>query len=183
MEDQLLKLFSWLTPVFQHPSIAELPLDDTERLVVNQIRSKWGNTDTADLLKELSKKYGDLAIIAVGKVITSRIREDWAATGINEAHEGTEITDFIHLLWEPLSKEGFEFNYETSGSNVAFCVTNCPVHNLAESTGLHKWLYQLACATDFHSACSFSPKIEFTRTKTLMEGHDHCNHTYSYKTK
>jgi predicted ArsR family transcriptional regulator len=181
MEDRILNFFSWLTPVFQHPSIAELPLGASEKLIMDELRDGWGKIDTASLLKGLSKKYGELAEKVVGKIISVRIREDWGEIGKSEAHKGTEIKDFINLLWEPLKEQGFIYSCETNGSDATFCVTKCPVYDLAESTGLHGWLYQFACATDLHTACAFSPKIEFKRTKTLMEGCSFCNHSYSYK--
>jgi predicted ArsR family transcriptional regulator len=181
MADAVLQQFSWLTEVLQHPAIGDLPLDASERAVLDEFIRGWGVVDTAALLKGLSAKYGETAGEVIEKVLAKRIREDWAAVGARGAHEGSEIEDFIALLWEPLRKEGFELTYESKDGGVTFCVTKCPVHELAEKTGLHAWLYHLACATDFHTACSFSSKIEFGRTKTLMEGHDSCDHRYSYK--
>lgn len=181
MSDAVLQQFSWLTDVLQHPAIGDLPLNASERSVLDAFIQGWGKGDTTALLRSLSDKYGETAGEVVEKVLAKRIREDWAAVGAKEAHEGSEIEDFIELLWAPLKKQGFEFTYESKDGGVTFCVTKCPVHELAAKTGLHTWLYHLACATDFHTACSFSSKIKFGRTKTLMEGHGSCDHCYSYK--
>ena len=97
-----------------------------------------------------------------------------------EAHEGTEIEDFIRVLWDPLKAQGFEYTAQRESGSAEFRVTRCPVHALAEKTGMHDWLYHLACATDYYTTPAFSSKIHFTRTKTLMQGHDGCNHRYSY---
>ncbi len=35
--------------------------------------------------------------------------------------------------------------------------------------------YALACHSDFATTAAFNPKIELTRTKTLMQGHEVCN--------
>ena len=38
--------------------------------------------------------------------------------------------------------------------------------------------YAAICHPDFAAATAFSPKIKMLRTKTLMQGHDCCNHRY-----
>ena len=38
--------------------------------------------------------------------------------------------------------------------------------------------YANTCHGDFSSATAFNPKLMMERTKTLMEGHDCCNHRY-----
>ena len=38
------------------------------------------------------------------------------------------------------------------------------------------------CFADYASATAFNPKIEMVRDKTLMQGHDYCNHRYLLKT-
>ncbi len=179
--DYVLAAFSYLTPAFQQKSVDQMPLSEAEKAIVKELVAGWGKTRTVDLLKGLSEKYGQAAPEAVGKFVAESTKQDYAAIGARVAHEGTEIEDFIQVLWGPLAEQGFVYTSETRGTDMEFHVTKCPLHSLAEMTGLHDWLFQLACATDFYSATSFSPKINFTRTKTLMEGCDCCNHCYSYK--
>jgi hypothetical protein len=38
--------------------------------------------------------------------------------------------------------------------------------------------YAAICYPDFATASAFNPKIKMIRTKTLMQGHDCCNHRY-----
>jgi len=38
--------------------------------------------------------------------------------------------------------------------------------------------YAVACFPDYASACAFNPKMKMVRSKTLMEGHDCCNHRF-----
>jgi hypothetical protein len=38
--------------------------------------------------------------------------------------------------------------------------------------------YAAICYPDFAAASAFNPKIKMIRTKTLMQGHDCCNHRY-----
>ena len=181
MEDRFLHLFAWLAPVLERASAEELPIDQAERAVLDEFTSGWGKVDTAGLLKKLSQKYGEMAAQTIEKVLAHYIKRDWAETGTREAHPGTEIADFIRILWEPLKNEGFSFKFETVDGATIFAVTKCPVYELAISTGLTEWCYHLACATDFYSTCAFSSKIGFNRTKTLMQGDECCNHTYLCK--
>ncbi len=41
--------------------------------------------------------------------------------------------------------------------------------------------FKLVCLGDFVTAEAFNPKIELVRDKTLMQGHDCCNHKYVVK--
>jgi hypothetical protein len=38
--------------------------------------------------------------------------------------------------------------------------------------------YAMVCWGDYAWAEGFNPKIKLVRDKTLMEGHDRCNHRY-----
>jgi len=176
--DQFLELLGWLTPLLRRGRAGLFRPGSQERAVLDEFREGWGRRDTVQLLRDLSRKYGPTAAPTIERFLASCITEDWAEAGRKEAHPGTEIQDFIRALWEPLKSEGFSFTQKDEDGKVEFRVTKCPIHELAERTGMHAWLYHLACATDFYSAPAFSPKIGFARTKTLMEGHDCCNHTY-----
>jgi hypothetical protein len=41
--------------------------------------------------------------------------------------------------------------------------------------------YATLCYSDYGFAAGFNPKIRFTRTKTLMQGHDCCNHRNAWE--
>jgi predicted ArsR family transcriptional regulator len=179
MADPILAMFAWLTPVVARISQRNTHFNPVEQQIIDEFATGWGKTDTADLLSNLTMKYGEKAGVTVEKAISVCIAEDWAKIGASEAHPGTEIADFIRILWVPLQNEGFVYTYETMDQSVIFNVSKCPVYELAKSTGLHKWLYHLACATDLTSTCAFSSAIQFQRTKTLMEGFEYCNHTYT----
>jgi hypothetical protein len=38
--------------------------------------------------------------------------------------------------------------------------------------------YAMVCYADFAMAPAYNPKMKLNRTKTLMQGHDCCNHRY-----
>lgn len=181
MKDEFLQIFGWITELLKRPIPDFFKPGSDEYAIVEQLKNEWGKRDTAELLKELTAEYGDKAGKAVEKLIELSIVRDWSETGRTQAHDGSEIEDFIKLLWIPLKELGFEYSISKENDSTKFCVIRCPVFELAEKTGMHGWLYHLACATDFYSTPSFCPKIGFSRTKTLMEGHDCCNHEYYYR--
>lgn len=181
MRDEILEMFPWMADMIKRPLSDFFEPGSEEYVIAEDFKSGWGKRDTAGLLRELDGKYGDKAGRTIERLLECNIKLDWAETGKREAHEGTEIEDFIRVLWEPLKDQGFEYDIKNENGSTVFCVTKCPVYELAERTGMHKWLYHLACATDFFSTPAFCPRILFSRSKTLMEGHGHCNHGYRYR--
>lgn len=178
MEDEFMQFFGWMSDMLKRPTGNFFEPGSEEYAIAERFKSGWGKKNTVELLKELENEYGGKAGPVIEKLLALNIKTDWSETGKKEAHEGTEIEDFIRVLWEQL--KGFTYSVTKENGSTKFCVTKCPVHDLAQKTGMHKWLYHLACATDFYSTPSFCPKIGFKRTKTLMEGHDCCNHEYYY---
>lgn len=181
MKDEFLKHFGWLAETLKRPTSDFFEESSEEYAIIERLKEGWGKRDTVQLLKGLTAQYGDKAGETVEEYLKLNIMKDWAETGRKEAREGTEIEDFLRLLWEPLNGLGFEYGVSKENGRTTFCVKKCPVFELAEKTGMHKWLYHMACATDFYTTPSFSPKIGFERTKSLMQGHDHCNHQYFYR--
>ena len=182
MQDEFLTLLDWFAELLKRPLSDFFSVDSLEHQILSRLKDGWGRRDTAELLKELSAEYGEAAGEAVEKFLELNLVKDWAEIGKEEAHEGTEIEDFIRVLWEPLQDLGFQYEINHEGGRAEFVVTHCPVHQLAERTGMRDWLYHLACSTDFFSTRGFSDKIEFTRSKTLIQGNDCCDHSYYYKT-
>ena len=183
MRDELQPVVGWIGGVLERPLSDTFNARSKEYAILAELKEGWGKRDTVELLKGLTTEHGDAAGKAVERFLELNIRRDWAEIGKTEAHEGTEIEDFIRVLWDPLEAQGFEYTIQREGDGTAeLRVTRCPVFELAKKTGMHDWLYHLACATDYYTTPSFSSKIHFSRTKTLMQGHDCCNHHYSYTT-
>jgi predicted ArsR family transcriptional regulator len=181
MQDEFQKQFRWIGDMLKRPVRDFLEPGSQEYAIVASFKEGWGKRDTAELLRELTAQYGDAAGRSVEEYIKLNILDDWPEIGKKEAHEGTEIEDFVRVLWSHLEELGFEYGVENASGRVTFCVTKCPHHELAKQTGLHDWLYHFACAGDFHMPGAFSPKIRFARTKTLMQGQECCNHQYYYE--
>ena len=91
--------------------------------------------------------------------------------------------DFFSHFAQDKNKFNLVKTFKNEDNIFTFNVSKCPIYDLAEKTGMHEWLYHMGCSTDFYSTPSFSKEIGFTRTKSLMQGDECCNHTYYYKSK
>jgi predicted ArsR family transcriptional regulator len=178
VHDEFQKHFWWIGGLLGRPISDVFEEGSSEHAVIERLKQEWGKRDTAELLRGLTTDFGDVAGQAVERFLEVNILKDWAVVGAKEAHAGTEVEDFIRVLWAPLRELGFVFTVERNGDGAAFCVTTCPIHDLAERTGLHDWLYRLACSTDPHTARAFSPRLGFARTETLIQGGVCCDHHY-----
>lgn len=147
--------------------------EQTARLV----RQGWART--LWVLAGLEQRLGAQVAGAVDDLVAQDVRAEWAERA---AREGSNtIDDLIRLLWEPLRAQGFEFTHEKTPDGVQMRCTRCPLADIAREINGAAWMFKLTCATDEHSTAGFNPKIGFRRTKTLMEGDDHCDHFYFYR--
>ncbi len=181
--DEFLNYFGWIADALNAELTDFFEVNSLEHKILSRFKEGWGKRDSVELLNELSDEYGEKAKETVEQFIKINIKNDWPEKGKREAKEGTEVQDFIRVLWGPLEGEGFEFTSKQENDVFTFRVTKCPIFELAEKTNMHSWLYHMACATDYYTTPAFSREIGFSRAKTLMQKDDHCNHTYYYKTK
>jgi predicted ArsR family transcriptional regulator len=131
------------------------------------------------LLNAFKNKYGSEVFQVIEQANGVTVRETYQ----NKNHGDGErsIEDLITIVWEPLRKQGLEFTMERTAKEVQMKCTKCPVADLYKQAGGTEWGYHLYCAADNHIAEAFNSKIGFRRTKTLMEGHDCCDHFYYLK--
>ncbi len=61
-------------------------------------------------------------------------------------------------------------------------VTECLWAKTFRAAGAGGIGYALVCHPDFAAAPAFNPKMKMTRTKTLMQGQDCCNHRWTLET-
>lgn len=67
---------------------------------------------------------------------------------------------------------------EKTESTLFFNVTQCPYYELYKKLGVERYGTALSCCRDFSFAKGLYKKLELRRTKTLMEGDDHCDFRY-----
>lgn len=149
-------------------------LGDLERIKEHHFVEK------VHVLKKLQEKYGDAVVETAMSTLEENVREEWQTIG--EMHGKNDIDELIQVVWEHFGKSGgFEFQIEEQEDGVQVYCTKCPLAEMARTIGEPEWGYRFYCATDPIMVEAFNPNIGLRRTKTLMEGHEHCNHFYYYK--
>lgn len=131
-----------------------------------------------DLLNRMKARFGEDVYAVVEEMVATRTTGVWSA--IAEREEGKSAADLVRLLWEPLRVKGFEFTVDEREEGIQIQCTKCALYDLAQEIDGTEWMFHLNCGTDPYIVEGFNPEIKFKRTKTLMEGHDCCDHFYGY---
>jgi predicted ArsR family transcriptional regulator len=131
------------------------------------------------LLNAFKKRYGSEVFQIIEQANGEASREAYKKNA--DSSNERSIEDLVTLIWEPLRKQGLEFSMEQTINGLQMKCTKCPVADLYRQAGGTDWGYHLYCAADKHIVEAFNPNIGFRRSKTLMEGHDCCDHFYFWK--
>jgi len=67
---------------------------------------------------------------------------------------------------------------EQTPTTYFFNVTRCPYYEKYLELGLEEFGVGFSCCRDEPFARGFNPKLRIVRTKTIMEGADHCDFRY-----
>lgn len=64
---------------------------------------------------------------------------------------------------------------ELSATRFDFNVTRCRYAEMYKELGMADLGVILSCGRDFELVAGFNPRMSLRRTRTIMEGHDHCD--------
>jgi len=67
---------------------------------------------------------------------------------------------------------------EQTSTTYFFNVWRCPYYEKYRELGLEEFGVELSCCRDEPFARGFNPRLKLVRTKTVMEGADHCDFRY-----
>jgi len=67
---------------------------------------------------------------------------------------------------------------EQTSTTYFFNVLRCPYHEKYRELGLDEYGVELSCCRDEPFARGFNPQLRLDRSKTIMEGADHCDFRY-----
>jgi predicted ArsR family transcriptional regulator len=134
---------------------------------------------TVDILDRMKKRFGQDVYEVVEEMVAESTIIKWSEIARDE--EKHTIAELIRLLWEPLKTRGFEFTIRQKGNGIQVICTKCALYDLACEINGTDWMFYLKCGSDPYIVKGFNPKIMFRRTKTLMEGHDCCDHYYEFQ--
>ena len=140
-----------------------------------------------------------LAIVPVIKAVSQRIGKDEALAILKEVnqHEAfqrgqnmvkTEGQNGIEELVNEVAGWGeggmWEMDVlEQTPTTYFFNVTCCPYYEKYLKLGLEEFGVGFSCCRDEPFARGFNPRFELVRTKTIMEGADHCDFRYYLRAK
>lgn len=138
------------------------------------------------LLERLKQEFGQPLADAVERHYGARARTGYGNKAA--ALPRRDIDALLKILFEPARPLGIEYVVNEREDGVELCVTKCPWHEnvkaareFAGDAGEFEWGYRMFCCTDPYIVEGFNPDWRFSRTKTLMQGHDCCNHYYHFE--
>lgn len=135
---------------------------------------KYHLFDKATMIDALTKQFGPLVIETIKEARGVMMEKIWQQIAEN-AHDNS-IDTLIENLW---SENFFDFTIsKNKEGKVQMNVTWCLFAEIAKECNLQTLAFQLYCVDDPHIVKGFNPKMGFKRTKTLMEGHNCCDHCY-----
>lgn len=131
----------------------------------------------ASLFRLLVDRFGREVL----DVVSKHTREQ-TKVRLEEANvEHRDLNAVMELLWDQMI-DGIEFEVlERTPEVLKLSVSKCLFANemaKLDATGIGDAFY---CAYDLGFCQGLNPDIKFTRTKSLMNGNDCCNHTYKLK--
>jgi len=136
--------------------------------------------EKAHMLRALQERFGDAVVEVAVAAVAADLRREWGEMGEMYGHNDAE--ELVHVIWEHTHKSaGFEFTTDKQADGIQIHCTKCPLADMARAIGEEAWGFRLYCGMDPVIAEAFNPKIGLRRTKTLMEGHDCCDHFYYNK--
>lgn len=127
-------------------------------------------------LNALRKTFGEQIVDIIASERAEKTKEQWRA--VAQAIGRNDIEGLEQTLWQQVAAAGFEFTTTKTSEGTQFRVTKCPLAEMAREINAADWGFVCYCADDPHIAAGFNPRLGFRRTKTLMEGHDCCDHFY-----
>jgi hypothetical protein len=155
-------------------------MDSGRKLTVKQLFAmQYG--EFIRFAKALEKEMGKDKLI---EFITKNTHERMAATGKNHAKNSPDnsFKTYVSTFRPPRYKNTLTHEVvEDTDTAFELKMTECIWAKTFLDAGAGDIGYAQICIGDYTWAESFNPKITMVRDKTLMQGHDICNHRYLWK--
>lgn len=133
----------------------------------------------SSLIGAFANEIGYVNAIDIAKEV---IREDAILSGKTLAQEysGNSIAELSKIAKEVWAKDdALEIKMvKETDKELFFDVSYCGYVEMYEKLGVKKLGCILSCLRDYYFLEGFNPKITLKRTKTIMEGSDHCDFRY-----
>ena len=131
------------------------------------------------LIQGFAREFGEDDALAIAREV---IREDAIQSGrsLAERFSGNSLETLLKIVQEVWAEDG---TMEVSNINISdrtldFDVTSCRYAEMYKRLGIQGLGCLLSCSRDSPFLDGFNPEMELVRTKTIMEGADHCDFRY-----
>jgi hypothetical protein len=127
--------------------------------------------------------YGQALVARFGPEVVATIKgytEAQAQKGFEAMKLDSRGLDAVKkLLWDGLDPKDFTVEVvEDRPTRLSYRVRRCFLAEAWRSANAQELGFAYNCAWDFGFCRGLNPEMKFTRTKTLMQGDDCCNHSY-----
>jgi len=134
------------------------------------------------LLQKLAEELGEQQVLSTLRVLAcqSGFR---AGQADGRRQPSNDFTAFHRQLREPnyFWRHVLTFDIvEDTPRTFGLRVTECLWAKTFREIGAEELGYALICHPDYDICRGFNPRITMTRSKTLMQGHDHCDHCWTW---
>ncbi|MBI5958310.1 MAG: L-2-amino-thiazoline-4-carboxylic acid hydrolase [Chloroflexi bacterium] len=128
----------------------------------------------AQLFKKLVDEFGPRVLEITQQNLIEEVRAWIESLPLPQRN----LPAMLHILWNQV---GTDLDYtieEQTPEHMKMCVTRCMWADEFRKRDAGDIGYSFYCASDYGYCQGLNPKIKFSRTKTLMQGDDCCDHTY-----
>lgn len=135
----------------------------------------------APLLERLGAEFGTDQVQEVAAEVVINLARD-QGRALADQVGGNDLTALADSMAAWRAGDAMDIDVvEQTPDRYAFNVTRCGYADMYRALGLGKLGTTLSCNRDATLVEGFNPNIEFTRTKTIMSGSDHCDFVYTLK--
>jgi hypothetical protein len=130
----------------------------------------------------MKREFGaERAQAVIAEAVRGAAVEAGRSFAAKEPH-GTSVKSFIALqvLWEKDDALGVEV-HRADDEHYDYDVHRCAYAEMYHAMGLGAIGHLLSCARDANFIRGYDPRIELTRTSTIMQGGSHCDFRYRLK--
>ncbi|MFC2161958.1 L-2-amino-thiazoline-4-carboxylic acid hydrolase [Acidobacteriota bacterium] len=128
----------------------------------------------------LQKELGEEKVIELIKKATEERMKERAQADIKRLG-GTDFKSYISIFRDPRMLESLNMEIiEDTDTVFEIKVSDCLSAESFVPFKAGDLGYAAVCWGDYNWASDFNPKIKMVRDKTLMQGHDCCNHKYMW---
>lgn len=137
--------------------------------VAREFQRVLGEEKTNQILGEMSDRMGVLTVKQMTEKEPIRTFDDF-------------VTSYKNTLKDPLFSHALTATVkEETPQKLTLHITECLWAKTFTELNAADLGYIMVCSPDFPMAQAFHPKIKMSRTKTLMQGNDCCDHTYTWE--